>query len=112
MSRTFLPAWNQMFDGISHRGLFRLFKEEPFRMIPGKQRFSDSLSAIKAAQAHVETILNPRLRAEKAEAPADPLGLAAWQEQRAGQAAEDQQQAFGAVIIKGRQIPVERRRRA
>lgn len=35
---------------------------------------------------------------------------AVWREEREGKAAEDQQQVLGAVIVRGRQVQVERRR--
>lgn len=59
----------------------------------------------------VRRILNPTIYAERAEVAKDVLGVAEWHEERAARAAQDQEAALGAVIVKGRQVKVERAHR-
>lgn len=113
MSGEFLPDYSQMPWNGRYRPLFRLFAAERWRYVrkDGAPVECDTASqAIEAAKACVRRILNPTIYAERAAVAEDVLGVAAWHEQRAARAAQDQEAALGAVIVKGRQVKVERRR--
>lgn len=115
MSGEFLPDYSSMPWKGRYRPLFKLFASERWRYVrkDGEPVECDTASqAIEAAKACVRRILNPAIYSERAAVAADVLGVAAWHEQRAARAAQDQEAALGAVIIKGRQVRVERRRRA
>ncbi|RWB29612.1 hypothetical protein [Mesorhizobium sp.] len=113
MTRDFLPEYSQMPVGSRYRPLFRLFAGSGWKYVrkDGAPVECDTASqAIEAAKECVKRILNPEIRAEQAAVIEDVLGVEAWQRERAGQAARDQQDAFGALIVRGRQILVEKRR--
>lgn len=109
MNGDFLPEFKTMpAKAGGYRGMYRLFDGKPFRLIPGLP--SDTAGqALAAAKEYVCAKLNPPIRAEQAE-PCDILGIAAWHEEKAAQRAAEQEQALGAIIVKGRQVKVERRR--
>jgi hypothetical protein len=86
-----------------------LFSDRPFRLIPGAEKFASAGQAITAAKDYVRARLNPPIRGEVTE-PCDVLGLAHWHEQKAAQRAAEQEQALGAIVVKGRAIIVERRK--
>lgn len=112
MSADFLPEFRTVpMPGGGYRGCYRLFVGKPFRLIPGEANETAG-QALTAAREYVRAKLNPPIRAEQAPVDADPFGIAAWQEERAGKGAELQEATLGAVIIKGRAITVERRRLA
>jgi hypothetical protein len=109
----FLPEYDSMTINGRYRPLYRLFAGTPWRYVRrngAKVECETAGQAIEAAKECVKRILNPVIRAEQAEVVQDVLGVEAWQRQRAGQAARDQQEAFGALIVKGRQVVVEKRR--
>ncbi|MER8827211.1 hypothetical protein NKH73_14075 [Mesorhizobium sp. M0938] len=109
----FLPDYSTMQINGRYRPLFKLFCSDGWRYVrkDGAPVECETASqAIEAAKECVKHILNPPIRAEQVEVVADVLGVAAWHRERAGQAARDQQEAFGALIVKGRQIVVEKRR--
>lgn len=111
--RAFLPDYGWLPVGGKYRPTYRLFASERWRYVrnDGVPVECDTASeAIEAAKACVRRILNPTIYAERAEVARDVLGVAAWHEQRAARAAEDQEAVLGAVIVKGRQVKVERRR--
>jgi hypothetical protein len=111
---SFLPDYSTMQINGRYRPLFRLFEGSGWKYVrrDGIPVECDTVSqAIEAAKECVKCILNPPIRAEQAEIVKDVLGVDAWHRERAGQAARDQQAAFGAVIVKGRQVKVERRHR-
>jgi hypothetical protein len=63
--------------------------------------------AIEAAKECVRRILNPEIRAEQtSDALADEVTL--WRQRRAGEAAEAQEAALGAIVVKGRSVEVVR----
>jgi hypothetical protein len=106
----FLPEFKLMpAKGGGYRCTYRLFDGKPFVLIPGEAK-TTAAQALNAAKAYVRAKLNPPIRREIA--AKDVLGIAQWHEQRAARQAEQQEQALGAIIIKGRQIKVERRGRA
>lgn len=115
MERDFLPDYASLSLGGRYRPMFKLFTGESWRTVRrdgGKPMCCDTAGqAIAAAKEHVRSILNKQIRAERA-APADPLGLDAWHQQRTARAAEAATAALGGIIHKQRIIPVERRRRA
>lgn len=106
----FLPEYSQMPVGGRYRPLFRLFEGSGWKFVrkDGKPVECDtSGQAIEAAKECVRRILNPQIRAEQTcDALADEVTV--WRQRRAGEAAEAQEAALGAVIIKGRQVKVER----
>jgi hypothetical protein len=111
---SFLPDYSTMQIDGRYRPLFRLFADSGWKYVrkDGVPVECDTVSqAIDAAKECVKAILNPKIHAEQAEVVQDILGVDAWHRQRAGQAAQDPQAAFGAVIVKGRQVKVERRHR-
>jgi hypothetical protein len=115
MSGEFLPDYSQMPWNGRYRPLFKLFASERWRYVrkDGAPVECDTASqAIEAAKACVRRILNPTIYSERAAVAEDVLGVAAWHEERAARAAQDQETALGAVIVKGRQVKVERRNRA
>lgn len=111
MSRTFLPKGHYMPWRGQYRPMFRLYKESPWELVPKCVPCSTAGQAIAAADAYLEAKLNPPIRCEKAEPTADALGVADWHERRAARQAEQQEQALGGVIVKGRTVVVERRAR-
>lgn len=111
----FLPDYNQMPWQGRYRPLFKLFSTDGWKFVrrDGQPIECDTAhQAIEAAKECVRRILNPEIRAEKAEQVADILGVEQWRRERAGQAAGDQEAVLGALIVKGRQVRVERVRRA
>lgn len=115
MSGEFLPDYSHMPWNGRYRPLFKLFATERWRYVrkDGAPVECDTASqAIEAAKACVRRILNPTIYAEKAAVAEDVLGVAQWHEQRAARAAQDQEAALGAIVVKGRQVKVERRNRA
>lgn len=113
MSGEFLPDYSQMPWNGRYRPLFKLFASERWRYVRknGAPVECDTASqAIEAAKACVRRILNPTIYAEQAAVAEDVMGVAAWHEQRAARAAQDQEAALGAIVVKGRQVKVERRR--
>lgn len=110
MSRTFLPKAHYMPWHGEYRPLYRWYSEQPWTLVPGGLSYPTAKKAIDAADEFLARGLNPVIRCEKAAETADPFGLAEWHEQRAAKAANDQEAVLGAVIVKGRQVKVERRR--
>lgn len=113
MSDEFLPDYSQMPWNGRYRPLFKLFATERWRYVrkDGEPVECDTAGqAIEAAKACVKRILNPTIYAERKAVAEDVLGVAAWHEQRAARTAQDQEAALGAIIVKGRQVKVERRR--
>lgn len=115
MTKTFLPDWHYLSIGGHYRPLWKLFKGEDWRQLfcKGKPVLCGSAQeAMDRAEAHVERILNPAIRAERIEtAHADILGIEEWRQKKAQEAEEEREKVFGAVVAKGRVIPVERKRR-
>lgn len=110
MSRTFLPKAHYLPIGDRYRPMYRLFQEEPWKLVPKGQAYPSVGQAIAAADAYMAEKLNPTIHAERAAQAEDVLGIAAWHEERAARAAQDQETALGAVIVRGKQVKVERRR--
>ncbi|TPJ70476.1 MULTISPECIES: hypothetical protein [unclassified Mesorhizobium] len=113
MTRDFLPEYSQMPRGSRYLALYRLFAGSGWKYVrkDGAPVECDTASqAIEAAKECVKRILNPEIRSEQAAVVEDVLGVEAWQRARAGQAAEIQESALGAIIIRGRQVKVERKR--
>lgn len=109
----FLPDYSVMTINGRHRPLFRLFADSGWKYVrkDGRPVECDTVSqAIEAAKECVKCILNPPIRAEQVEVVADVLGVDAWHRERAGQAARDQQEAFGQIFVKGKAVAVEKRR--
>ncbi|TPM53258.1 hypothetical protein FJ959_22270 [Mesorhizobium sp. B2-2-4] len=108
MTGDFLPEFKLMpAKGGGYRCTYRLFEGKPFVLIPGEAKETAG-QALNAAKAYVRAKLNPPIRCEAA--VKDALGVAQWHEQRAAHQAEQQEQALGAIIIRGRQVKVERKR--
>lgn len=111
----FLPDYGQMPWQGRYRPLFRLFAHEGWKFVrkDGLPIECDTAGqAIQAAKDCVRRILNPAIRAEQAEIAADVLGVEEWRREKAAQVAGNQEAVLGAVIVKGRQVKVERVRRA
>lgn len=106
----FLPEWSCKPHSGGFKPMYRLFSNRPFRFVAGVQALPTADQAIEAAKECVKCILNPPIRAEQAEIVQDVLGVDAWHRERAGQAARDQQEAFGQIFVKGRAVAVEKRR--
>lgn len=107
----FLPDYSCMSINGRHRPLFKLFASDGWRYVrkDGQPVECDTAAkAIDAAKECVKRILNPEIRAEQVhhDALADEVTL--WRQRRAGEAAEAQEAALGAIIVKGRQVKVER----
>jgi hypothetical protein len=103
----FLPEYHYLPVLGGYRASYRLFADRPFRLIPGAEKFATASQAITAAKDYVRARLNPPIRGEVTE-PCDVLDVRAWHEQKAAQRAAEQEQALGAIIIKGRAVKVER----
>lgn len=108
---SFLPDYSSMSINGKHRPLFKLFASDEWRFVrkDGVPVECETVSlAITAAKECVKRILNPEIRAGRVHhnALADEVTL--WRQKRAGEAAEAQEAALGAVIVKGRQVKVER----
>lgn len=111
MTRTWFPEAHYMPDGNGgYYATYKRYLEEPFTLVPGKKVHPTAGQAIAAAKAFLIKSERP-IRAERA-TPAndDPLGVAAWHEERAASRVADQEQALGAIIVRRRQIKVERRK--
>jgi hypothetical protein len=107
MTGSFLPEFKEIPVRGGYRASYRLFDSQPYRFIPGKEVFATAGQAITAAKDYVRARLNPPIRGEVTE-PCDVLDVRAWHEQKAAQRAAEQEQALGAIIIKGRAVKVER----
>mgnify|MGYP001057860441 CR=1 FL=1 len=108
----FLPDYSSMPWNGRYRPLYKLFASDGWRYVrkDGQPVECDTASqALDAAKDCVKRILNPTIYAERAETVKDVLGVAEWHEQRAARAAVDQEATLGAIIVKGRQVKVERR---
>ncbi|WP_018428235.1 hypothetical protein [Hoeflea sp. 108] len=115
MSGEFLPDYSHMPWNGRYRPLFKLFATERWRYVrkDGAPVECDTAGqAIEAAKECVRRILNPTIYSERTAVVEDVLGVAAWHEQRAARAANDQEAVLGAIVVKGRQVKIERRRRA
>lgn len=120
MTKAFLPEYGQMPYGDKYRPLFRLFADENWRFVrkDGQPVECDTAGqAIEVAKECVKRILNPVIRSEEIEAPAnDALAdeAAAFLARR-DQEAEGERAKFAAmstVFLKGgKQVAVERVRR-
>lgn len=109
----FLPDYSSMPVNGRYRPLFKLLSTDNWRFVrkDGKPVEVDTAGqAIEAAKECVRQILNPEIRAEKAEVVSDVLGVEEWRREKAERTAGDQETVLGAVIIRGRQVKVERRR--
>lgn len=106
----FLPDYSSMSINGRHRPLFKLFASDGWRYVrkDGRPVECDTpAQAITAAKECVKRILNPEIKSEKVnDALADEVML--WRQRRAEEAAEAQEATLGAVIVKGRQVKVER----
>ena len=106
-----MPKGHYLPLGDRYRPMYRWFQESPWTLVPDGGSYSTSGQAVAAADAYMAKRLNPPIRSEQAEVIADVLDVNAWYRERAGQAARDQQEALGAIIVKGRQVAVEKRAR-
>ena len=97
-------------DMGQYRPMYRWYRENPWRLVPGEARYASAGQAISAAKDWLASRLNCRHAAAPEPANDDPLGVDAWHEQRAATAAEVQEQTLGGIIVKGRQVLVERRK--
>lgn len=107
----FLPDYGQMPWKGRYRPMFKLFASDAWKYVrrDGRPVECDTAAhAIDAAKECVKRILNPGIRAEHThqDALADEVTL--WRQRRAEEVAGRQEAALGAVIVKGRQVKVER----
>lgn len=109
MTRTWLPKSHYMPWAGQYRPTYRWYVEQPFALVPGGQSFPTASQAIAAADEYLANAMNKQIRGTVTE-PCDILGLASWHLEKAAQRAAEQEQALGAVIVRGRQVRVERRR--
>lgn len=112
--RDFLPDYSSMSTASGYRPMYRLFVGANWHVIPQSKvpgYFPTAWQAIEAAKEYVRARLNPVIRSEKAEAIVDCLGVDAWRRERAAQAAGDQEAVLGALIVRGKAVKVERRKR-
>ncbi|TPN44439.1 hypothetical protein FJ981_27985 [Mesorhizobium sp. B1-1-4] len=108
MTGDFLPEFKIVpAKGGGYLASYRLFDGVPFKLIPGDVKATAG-QALNAAKDYVRQKLNPPIRREIA--AKDVLGVQQWHEARAARQAEQQEQALGAIIVKGKQVKVERRR--
>ncbi len=120
--KQFFPEYSQMPYGDRYRPLFRLFAGENWRFVrkDGKPIECETAgSAIAAAKECLRLVLNPEIRSEAIEAAANDAlsGEAAAFLARRDQEAEEQKArvfaSMSTVFLRGgRQVQVERRRRA
>lgn len=109
MTGDFLPEFKIVpAKGGGYLISYRLFEGKPFKLIPGEVK-KTATQALTAGKAYVRNLLNPPIRAEQAPAH-DALDVAGWHEARAARQAEQQEAALGGIIVKGKQVTVERRR--
>lgn len=107
--RTWLPEPGYCEVSGKFRPAYRWYVEDKFRPVPGTGRFPTAEGAMGAARDFIVAAQTP-IRAERTETDPDPLGVDQWHQERAGRAAAEQERALGALIVKGRQVQVERRR--
>lgn len=112
MKGDFLPEYTMVPAGALYRPAYRLFVGQPLHLVPGVEPCVSVSAAVNAAKAYVREKLNPPIRVQHADIVTDVLGVDAWHQERAEQRARDQEQVLGAIVVKGRQVKVERRRRA
>lgn len=105
--RTWFPEAHYMPDMGQYRPTYRWHLEDRWTLVPGRMLYPTAGQAIDAGKAYLIAAQKP-IRAERCEAAADPLGVSDWQQERAGRAALEQEQALGAIIVRGKQIKVER----
>jgi hypothetical protein len=111
--RDFLPDYSSMSTACGYRPMYKLFVGANWRVVPQSKVpgfFPTASQAINAAKEYVRARINPTIRAEQTSVIADALGVAEWRQERAGRAARDQEGVLGAIVVKGRQVVVERRR--
>lgn len=121
MTKAFLPEYGQMPYGDKYRPLFRLFADENWRFVrkDGQPVECDTAGqAVEAAKECVKRILNPVIRSEEIEAPAnDALAdeAAAFLARRDQEAEEEKARVFASMstvfLRSGKQVPVETKRR-
>ena len=108
MTGCFLPEFKTVPVRGGYRGSYRLFDSQPFRFIPGCEPYPTATQALTAAKDYVRERLNPPIRGEVTEAK-DVLGLSAWHLEKAAQRAAEQEQALGAIVVRGRTVKIERK---
>lgn len=121
MTKAFLPEYGQMPYGDKYRPLFKLFADENWRFVrkDGQPVECDTAGqAIDVAKECVKRILNPVIRSEEIETPANHQladEAAAFLARRDQEAEEEKARVFAAmstVFLKGgKQVAVERVRR-
>jgi len=113
MTRVWFPEAHYMPYGGGYLPLHRWYVGDPYKLLPGpKEPYPTVTQAKNAARDYMAALMASRMRSEAVEAPepADALGVDQWHQERAGRAAAEQERALGALIVKGRQIQVERRK--
>jgi hypothetical protein len=111
MARTFFPKAHYMPIGDRYRPLYRWYEESNWTMVPNVGTFPTVAQALSAAEDYMKARMNPEIRAEQAKESADPLGVSAWRQERAGRAENDQRATFGSIFKQGREIKVESKKR-
>lgn len=121
MTKAFLPEYGQMPYGEKYRPLFKLFAGENWRFVrkDGKPvEYDTAGQAVDAAKECVKRILNPAIRSDEIEPPAnDALAgeAAAFLARRDQEAEEQKARVFASMstvfLRSGKQVQVERVRR-
>lgn len=106
----FLPEYTFLPIDDRYRPAYRLFVGSTLHMVPGVEPQDSATKAVAVAKAYVRAKLNPPIRSEQFEAETDVLGLDEWRLKKAGQAAEEAQATLGSIVVRGREIKVEKRR--
>ena len=109
MTRTWLPKSHYMPWGGQYRPMYRWYCEAPWALVPGGKSYPTVGQAKAAADDFLAAAMNKQIRGTVTE-PCDILGIAQWHLEKAAQRAAEQEQALGAIIIKGKSVTVERRR--
>lgn len=116
MTRTFLPQADVATVGPdSFKPIFRWWREDDFRFVPGSKATPSRTAARTAAEDYLAAGLNKQLGGP-VEPEADILGIDDWRQRKAETAATERERVFGseqtAIYRNGREIRIERRRRA
>lgn len=111
MSAQFLPEYSFVPVPGGYKPAYRLFVDKPLHIVPGSVAVASTVQATALAKEYVRERLNPPIRSEVMVDIQDELGVDQWRREKAQQAIEEQQSVLGAIIIKGRQIEVETKRR-
>ena len=116
-SRTFLPQADAIpMGGDRYRPVYRWHREDDFKFVPGSQAMRGRTAARRAGEDYLVSGLNKQLGGP-VEPDGDVLGIEDWKQRKAEDATAERDRVFGtempaAIYRNGREIKIERRRRA